>query len=409
VQIKNLERQASTMNKSASKFDVFKTLLSNPRLIRVKPAVNWFLLQYMNKFKVKKIGDQLVLHSHLPPLNSKAFKRFINEHLLVKTGGPSHAQVGVTNACPQNCEYCYNQSRHGKVMDKQTIKKVIRDLKKLGVFWLGFTGGEPLLNKDLVEITESAGEDCTLKLFTTGCTLTRQQAFDLKQAGLLYVSVSLDHWDQARHDSVRRYKGAFQTALKAIDIFKSIGGMHVSVSAVLSREMLQGDRLEEFLSFLNRLEIDEAWLSETKPAIAEFWNKDLVIGEDERLMLINLQDRYNKQGGMTINYLGHFESEHNFGCTAGHKMIYVDAFGEVTPCVFMPMSFGNVHNSDLADIFLKMRSRFPAENRCFVNTNYGLLQKYGRGKSLLDLADNLSLLSEVQFNPLSRFFQLHYH
>ena len=396
------------MNKPASKFDVLKTLLSNPQLIRVKPAINWFMLQYMNKFKVKKIGDRLVLHSHLPPLNSKAFTRFVNEHLLIKTGGPSHAQVGVTNACPQNCEYCYNKNRQGKVMDKQTIKRVIRDLKSLGVFWLGFTGGEPLLNKDLVEITESAGEDFALKLFTTGCTLTRQLALDLKQAGLVYVSVSLDHWDEARHDAVRRYKGAFQTALKAVDIFKSIGGMHVSVSTVLSKELLQPDRLEEFLFFLNKLEIDEAWLSETKPAVAAFWNKDLVISEEERLMLINLQDRYNKLGGMTINYLGHFESEYNFGCTAGHKMVYVDAFGEVTPCVFMPMSFGNIHNSDLADIFRGMRNRFPAENRCFVNTHYKLLQKYGRDKALLNPAESLSMLSEVHFNPLSKFFQLHY-
>jgi Iron-sulfur cluster-binding domain len=89
-------------------------------------------------------------------------------------------------------------------------------------------------------------------------------------------------------------------------------------------------------------------------------------------------------------------------------MVYVDAFGEVTPCVFMPMSFGNIHNLDLADIVRKMRNRFPAENRCFVNTNYELLQKYVQGKALLTLPDSLSMLSEVHFNPLSKFFQLHY-
>ncbi len=396
------------MIKLANKFEVLKTLLSNPQLIKVKPAINWFLLQYMRKFKVKKIGSRLVLHSHLPPLNSKAFTRFVNEHLLIKTGGPSHAQIGVTNACPQNCEYCYNKDRRGKVMDKQTIKKVIQDLKNMGVFWLGFTGGEPLLNKDLVEITESAGEDCALKLFTTGCTLTRQMAIDLKQAGLLYVSVSLDHWDEAIHDGVRRYKGAFQTALNAIDIFKSIGGIHVSVSTVLSKELLRQDRLEEFLHFLNKLEIDEAWLSETKPAVEAFWNKDLVITEEERLMLIKLQDSYNKLGTMTVNYLGHFESEQNFGCTAGHKMVYVDAFGEVTPCVFMPMSFGNIHDLSLTDIIRDMKNRFPSENRCFINTNYKLLQKYSQGQPLLGLMDSLRMMSEIHFNPLSKFFQLHY-
>jgi len=55
-------------------------------------------------------------------------------------------------------------------MDTPTIKRVIGDLKKLGMFWLGFTGGEPLLNKDIVKITESASGDCAVKLFTTGCS-----------------------------------------------------------------------------------------------------------------------------------------------------------------------------------------------------------------------------------------------
>jgi MoaA/NifB/PqqE/SkfB family radical SAM enzyme len=111
---------------------------------------------------------------------------------------------------------------------------------------------------------------------------------------------------------------------------------------------------------------------------------------------------------MTVNYLGHFESEQNFGCTAGHKMVYVDSFGEVTPCVFMPMSFGNVHQQSLADICRDMKARFPTENRCFVNTHYKLLQKYGQGKSQLAVKESLSMMSEIQFNPLSKFFQLHY-
>jgi len=397
------------MNHLAGKLDLIKTMISNPQIIKVRPSLNWFLLQYMSKFKVKKVGGRLVLHSHLPPLNSKAFTRFVNEHLLAKNAGPSHAQIGLTNACPQNCEYCYNKNRQGKIMTKEMIKKTIQDLKSLGVFWIGFTGGEPLLNKNIVEITESAGDDCALKLFTTGCTLTRQMALDLKRAGLHYVSVSLDHWDENVHDQIRRYKGAFQTALQAIDIFKSIGDIHVSVSAVLSKDLLRQENIERFMDFLSHLEIDEAWLSETKPAVEAFGNKNLVITEEERLMLIDLQDRFNKNDKMTVNYLGHFESETNFGCTAGHKMIYVDAFGEVAPCVFVPMSFGNVQEKSLQSIFREMRTLFPSENRCFINANYELLRKYGHGQLLLDREASLKMMDEIRFNPLSTFFRLYYH
>ena len=176
---------------------------------------------YMSKFPIRKVGGNLVLHSHLPPLNSPAYSRFVKEHLLARTAGPSHAQIGITNACPQRCEYCYNRNRQGQVMDKETIKSVAGQLKRMGVVWLGLTGGEPLLNKDIVEITESIAGDCAVKLFTTGCTLTREKARDLKNAGLFSVSVSLDSAIEAEHDRGRRYSGAFRQALKAIEIFQS--------------------------------------------------------------------------------------------------------------------------------------------------------------------------------------------
>jgi hypothetical protein len=161
-----------------------RTIRSTPQLLKVNPSLLWFLSGYMNKFRIREVDNQLILHSHLPPLNSPAYSRFVKEHLILRTQGPSHAQIGLTNTCPQNCAYCYNKNRKGKVMDKDTIIDTARDLKQMGVVWLGFTGGEPLLNKDIVEITDSISSDCAIKLFTTGCTLTRDLASDLKHAGV---------------------------------------------------------------------------------------------------------------------------------------------------------------------------------------------------------------------------------
>ena len=223
---------------------------ANPQMLKVSPSILWFLSGYMGKFRIREVGDHLILHSHLPPLNSPAYSRFVKEHLLARTSGPSHAQIGITNACPQRCEYCYNRNRQGQVMDTDTILKTARELKDMGVVWLGLTGGEPLLNRDIVRIVESVSGDCAVKLFTTGCTLTSEMAHQLKQAGLFSVSVSLDHWLEKEHDRGRRYEGAFREALKAIDIFQSAGGIQVGVSAVLSREMIEHDRVEEYLSFL---------------------------------------------------------------------------------------------------------------------------------------------------------------
>ena len=398
----------SIMNGLKNTLPMTETLVSNPQMLKINSEVLRFLCGYMNKFQIQKVGKYHILHSHLPPLNSKAYARFINEHLLSKTAGPSHAQIGLTNACPQNCEYCYNRTRSGRTMDTATIKKVAQELKHAGVVWFGLTGGEPLLNKDIVEITESISNDCAVKLFTTGCTLTREKASDLKQAGLFSVSVSMDSWEESKHDRVRRYPGAFQQALKAIELFQDVGGIQVGVSAVLSREMIRNGEVETFLQFLKGLGIHEAWLSEVKPSIEAFWNSDLVITDEERLQLVALQDRYNTENKMTVNYLGHFEGKECFGCNAGKKMVYVDAFGDVSPCVFTPLNFGNVQTDSLPIILAEMKKHFPSEDSCFINKNYGLLQKYSNGQKILCKQETLKLLKEVSFSGLSKFNQLYY-
>lgn len=383
-----------------------ESFLSNLQILRAKPSIIFFLLKYMRKFKIQNVGGNLIIHSHLPSLNSKAYTRFINEHLLVKSSGPTHAQVSLTNACPQNCRYCYNRNRSGELINTAEIIGTIQELKKMGVIWLGFTGGEPLLNKDIVEIVKSAGDDCATKLFTSGSGLTEDVAVSLKQAGLLYVSVSLDHRQEEVHDSIRGFKGAYRTALDAVELFKKTG-FHVSVSSVISKEMIRKKQVDEFLTFLQSLDINEAWLSETKPATEAFWNKDSVISEEERLYLVDLQDRYNKEGNLTVNYLGHFEGKEHFGCNAGSRMVYIDAFGDVRPCVFTPVSFGNIRDTSIRDIFMEMKSYFPSESSCFINKNYELIKKYSKGISSIGKDDTIEMMKEVRFGPQSEFMKIY--
>ena len=388
------------------RWPVARVLWRNPHLLKVKPAIGLFFLKYFGKFRVRRAGGNLILHSHLPPLNSPAYARFIREQLVERRDVPSHAQVGLTNACPQRCVYCYNRDRKGEPLTTEEIRTVVRDLKRLGVCWLGWTGGEPLLNRDIVRLTEEAADGCAVKLFTTGSTLTPELARDLKAAGLFSVSVSLDHWTAEVHDANRGVPGAFATALKAIDIFRNVDGLDVGVSAVLSKDMIRTGRTEEFLAFLGSLGVHEAWLSEVKPSVQAFWNDDLVIAEEDRVGLVRLQDKYNAKAGLTVNYLGHFEGREHFGCNAGHKMIYVDAFGGVSPCVFTPMTLGNVRERPVDEIVRDMVARFPSEASCFVNKNYKAFQARAKGEILLPREAGLELLENVTFGPPSEFLKV---
>jgi MoaA/NifB/PqqE/SkfB family radical SAM enzyme len=153
-------------------------------------------------------------------------------------------------------------------------------------------------------------------------------------------------------------------------------------------------------------------LSEVKPSVEEFWSDELVLPEEERRQLATLQDEHNRAvrrrasgSQIVVNYLAHFEGPETFGCNAGTKMVYVDAFGEVSPCVFLPLSFGNVRERSLAEILADMGGRFRAQERCFCNTNYRLLQEAdATGSGLpLDRGRSVTMLERVEFGPPSEF------
>ncbi len=390
----------------AATWSAIKSIISNPRLLRAGPALDLFLCRYMRKFRLREVGGHVILHSHLPPLNSPAFSRFVNEHLTRKSDAPSHAQIAVTNACPQRCAFCYNRDRSGTPLQREEILAAIDALADAGVFWLGITGGEPLLSRDLVEIVARAASRCAVKLFTTGCTLGPQLARDLRSAGLFSVSVSLDHWDEDVHDRGRGYPGAFRAALAAIEMFKE-AGLDVGVSAVLSKEMVTRGETPLFLEFLESLGIHEIWLSETKPSVQAFWDDSLLITDEERRDLIALQDAHNRAGGATLNYLGHFESAEHFGCTAGRKMVYVDAFGEVSPCVFAPLTFGNLREQPLDEILRDMRSACRLGSSCFVSAHYRGVREHAALGLPVGAERSAQLMSRAPFTPRSRFFELH--
>jgi len=116
-----------------------------------------------------------------------------------------------------------------------------------------------------------------------------------------------------------------------------------------------------------------------------------------------LQDQYNKKDGMTINYLGHFEHGSHFGCNAGIKMLYIDAFGEVSPCVFAPITFGNVRNMPIQAIFESMTKHFQPDRECFMNKNYPIIKKHYRNVSPIPAEDALAILEEVQHTGIPDF------
>jgi MoaA/NifB/PqqE/SkfB family radical SAM enzyme len=88
------------------------------------------------------------------------------------------------------------------------------------------------------------------------------------------------------------------------------------------------------------------------------------------------------------------EHSSRFGCTAGgNDRVYINAQGDVQPCEFLNLSFGNVGTEDFRDIYVRMRSRFRTPSDGWLCQTYSeqILQRYrASGAKRLPLAPDLS-------------------
>jgi len=112
----------------------------------------------------------------------------------------------LTYACPLQCPYCSNPldyAKHGRELSTEDWKRVLAQARKLGAVQLGFSGGEPLTRKDLMELVQHARElGYYSNLITSGYGLTEDKIIQLKEAGLDHIQVSIQASTQELNDHI---------------------------------------------------------------------------------------------------------------------------------------------------------------------------------------------------------------
>ncbi|MBS3969637.1 MAG: radical SAM protein, partial [Clostridia bacterium] len=131
-----------------------------------------------------------------------------------------------TRTCNLNCIHCYSSSENKKYPDELTTaegKKLIDDLAEFNVPVILFSGGEPLVRDDLLELAAYARDKgIRSTISTNGTLITPQMAQSFKNTGISYVGISLDGIGE-NNDRFRGQKGAFEKALRGIKNCLSVG------------------------------------------------------------------------------------------------------------------------------------------------------------------------------------------
>ena len=132
----------------------------------------------------------------------------------------------MTRRCNLKCVHCYAQALDRDFPDELTTaegKALLDDLAAFGCPVVLFSGGEPLLRPDLVELAAYAvAKGMRAVISTNGTLITPPVARALKDIGLSYVGISLDGMEQV-NDRFRGVKGAFRRALEGIAACQEAG------------------------------------------------------------------------------------------------------------------------------------------------------------------------------------------
>ncbi len=142
----------------------------------------------------------------------------------------------ITNKCNLKCRHCY-ATDFGELqtqIEKEEAINIIKDLGNFNIPVLLFSGGEPLLRKD-ISLLVAKTRDTGIKpvISSNGVLLTKQLAKDLKNAGVAYIGISLDGIGKA-HDEFRGVVKSFDLAMLGIKNCQE-AGIKVGIRTTLTK------------------------------------------------------------------------------------------------------------------------------------------------------------------------------
>ncbi|HID95326.1 MAG TPA: radical SAM protein [Candidatus Latescibacteria bacterium] len=305
-----------------------------------------------------------------------------------------------TNACNLRCKHCY-QNAWKRLPDELSLEErldVIDQLDRMNLPLLAFSGGEPLVDREIWRIIEYArSKGIWLSLATNGTLITEEVARRLKEAGINYVEVSVDSAEGAKHDSFRGVPGYWRKTIQGIrNCVKA--GLPVGFAPTVSRfNYAELDDLYELACELGAERfypfnfIPTGRAKQISKWDISCWEREEVLKKlhgymlEERISVMSTMPQfaraciqYAPKGPLPTSHYSTgigvaavYASRYIGGCGAGRAYCALQPNGKITPCVFIgDLVVGDIRQRSFRDIWLNseifavLRDRDNLKDNC---------------------------------------------
>ena len=353
---------------------ILGTGLLNPIIKRFR-LLTMLILQARFYRQYEDLGTwngKRVANTFAPPVGSRpqfrALKGLVKSHLNGRAF-PVAMTFAVTYRCQCHCSHCSagnHLRKDTEELSTKEAKKLIDASQDFGITIMAFTGGEPLLREDIFEIIAHVDQRKAMPiLFTNGALLTDKNVEKLANAGLYSLFVSLDSPHAEEHDRLRGMPGLFQTALEGMKKMKS-KGVFVGISSYATRTGTAVGLYKKMHQLAIESGAHNLLIFDCVPTGKMLKDTSEMLTPGQRDEIYEYSSRVFKnriipplssqswQNSLEAYLAG-------IGCLAANIQYYVSAYGDVAPCDFAPLSFGNIRRESLKSIWKKM-VRHPAYN-----------------------------------------------
>jgi GTP 3',8-cyclase len=297
-----------------------------------------------------------------------------------------YVRIAVTSRCNLRCTYCMREEHEERVdteslLKTQEIHTIIEVLAGLGLAKVRFTGGEPLLRKDIVELVSKAKKHSSVKtvsLTTNGLLLDRFLP-PLIDAGIDAINFSIDTLDRERYLAITR-RDDFCRVRDNLDRLVEAENITVKLNVVLMRD-INSDEIRQFVDLTRDHAITVRFMELQPFDDNQIWRTGRFLGADKiQEILKNMYPALVTIIGHATQYFSYTLPEHkgsiaiipaftrNF-CSQCNK-VRITSNGKIISCLYekegldlLPLLRGNADRQALADLFRKAVSQKPEDGR----------------------------------------------
>ena len=327
-------------------------------------------------------------HPHASLSPKAAAERSYHDHRMMEANfdrAPFTIAWEVTRACAYACKHCRADAQHRPDPDELTTEESFRLVDRLAEFGspiLVFTGGDPMMRRDLFDLIAYAtqkGLRCSLTPTATALPTT-ERLQKAKEAGIRRLALSLDAPTAEVHDAFRQVQGSWDRTMRIlhnaqevglsaqvnttvttynvhllpdmVPFIKEVGAVQWSVFFLVPTGraqtpwMISAEEHERVFNWLYELSQEAPF--DIKATAAPMYRRVAI----ERK---KAEQGNGKAGPITFQGAG-FQYADGLnrptrGVNDGNGFLFISHLGEIMPSGFLPVSAGNVRNQDVVDVY----------------------------------------------------------